>query len=303
MGHNVTHNLTMAVNINALSGTYIGDQSVQSCDPAAFQIVPVTMKPYDFPSTNNVSIPVFELTSVSGIAQQSFAIYFMMDLNSDNTVVWDQSCVYEPTGLSCKQAPVTVQSVFNSTASYQQAYTDYETSGYLVSGNVSASTICKNDNCKIIEIYSATTMSQDNWLQNVATNQYLSYGVLGYGLNSPFWNQYIDQATGSLQFSIQLTEDLSQSLSQSEIILGGFNSGFEGQTNLIITNNATNPFYELTQFAFGSLLTTQCGQVDAAYFQSMTTAPVQLSISFKGMGLPNPIYNEFNLLLSNATNN
>jgi len=35
----------------------------------------------------------------------------------------------------------------------------------------------------------------------------------------------------------------------------------------------------------------------------MSTAPVQLSISFKGIGLPTPIYNEFSLLLANATNN
>lgn len=164
MEQNVAHNLTMAVNINALNGTYIGNQTVDSCDPAAFQIVPVTLKPYKYPSTNNVSIPVFELTSVTGISPSSFAIYFMMDLNSDNTVVWDQSCVYEPTGLSCKYQPVAVQTLFNSTASYQQSYIDYETSGYLVSGNVSLSTICNDDNCKIIDIYSATTISEDNWL-------------------------------------------------------------------------------------------------------------------------------------------
>jgi len=78
-----------------------------------------------------------------------------------------------------------------------------------VSGNVSLSTICNDDNCKIIDIYSATTISEDNWLQNVGTNQYLSNGVLGYGPNSPFWNQFIDPATGSSQFSIQLAEDLS----------------------------------------------------------------------------------------------
>jgi hypothetical protein len=74
-----------------------------------------------------------------------------------------------------------------------------EFGGYLCSGSIYLDEICVGNNCKVIRIYSATSVTQNAWLYD----QTGAYGILGYGPNSAFWNQYVD-TQGVATYSIEL---------------------------------------------------------------------------------------------------
>ena len=141
----------------------------------------------------------------------------MLDFSNSKTVVWDTTCVYTPENTSCGLAPVQVQPLFTSQSNNSANFTNQTFGGYQCDGKVYESTLCIDSNCKIIEVYSAINMTADYWLYNMATTYYLSYGILGYGPESSFWNQYIDIDTGVAEYSIALAENLLD----SSIILGG----------------------------------------------------------------------------------
>jgi hypothetical protein len=116
--------------------------------------------------------------------------YYLMDLSQDKTVVWDSSCIQtitEPNG-PCADSPTFLQTAYNSTTNSVGSFTDMEFGGYLCSGSIYLDEICIADECKVIQIYSATFVTQNAWLYDQAG----SYGILGLGPNSSFWNQYID---------------------------------------------------------------------------------------------------------------
>lgn len=63
-----------------------------------------------------------------------------------------------------------------------------EFGGYLCSGSVYFEQICIGTECSYRMIYAAEIVTQNAWLYN----QNGAFGILGYGPNSAFWNQYID---------------------------------------------------------------------------------------------------------------
>jgi len=50
-----------------------------------------------------------------------------------------------------------------------------------------------------MNVYAADVITQNNWLFDIQG----AYGILGYGQDSPFWNQYIG-LDGSTKFSMRL---------------------------------------------------------------------------------------------------
>ena len=50
-----------------------------------------------------------------------------------------------------------------------------------------------------MKVYAADTIDTNTWLYDATA----ANGILGYGQNSPFWNQYVDQQ-GNAYYSIKL---------------------------------------------------------------------------------------------------
>jgi hypothetical protein len=144
-------------------------------------------------------LPTFS-ASLTGMAADVDP-YYLIDFNQDITIVWDSSCIQtitEPFD-SCANAPTLLQTAFTNTTNAVGSFTDMEIGGYLCSGSIYLDEICVGTACKIMRIYSATLVTQNAWLYN----QDGAYGILGYGPNSAFWNQYTD-TKGVATYSIEL---------------------------------------------------------------------------------------------------
>lgn len=178
-----------------------------------------------------------------------------------------------------------------------QTYTNIAFGGYLTSGKVYIDTICVAENCKEMLLYDATFISQDNWLYNQGvSSNILSYGILGFGPNSPLWNQYIDPTTGIAAYSISLNQTLATS---GNITLGGVINNTNSSVSMVSDSQA---LYNLTTIGFGIVYQTN-GVDSSSYFSNLTTAPVQFSTNYQGLGLPAETWVGWADLMANLTNN
>ncbi len=223
----------------------------------------------------------------------------MLDFSNDQTVVWDFNCVQNITSSdknqSCVQPPVGVaDSYINNNP--VQTYSNIAFGGYLTSGQVYIDTLCIESNCKEILVYSANYISEDNWLYNQAVVMVLSYGILGYGPNSPLWNQYIDPTSGIATYSISLNKTTA---SKGNITLGGAFNNTNAAVSMVSDSQA---LYNLTTIGFGIVYQTN-GVDTSSYFANMTTAPVQFSTNYEGLGLPAETWVDWAELMANLTNN
>jgi hypothetical protein len=67
---------------------------------------------------------------------------------------------------------------------------------------------------------------------------------LGYGPNSPFWNQYIDPVTATATYMINLNDPDEPSLT-SNIVLGTpVLTAYEGSSSLVLSGSNDTDLYE-----------------------------------------------------------
>ncbi len=144
-------------------------------------------------------------------------------------------------------------------------------------------------------IYAAEIVTQNAWLYN----QNGAFGILGYGPNSAFWNQYIN-TEGVATFSIDLAVAAPNSLQANQVVYSGSGVTFGSAGNqvdyinnpslVISTSGSQSVSYNLAKLGFGAVY--QTGGVDtSSYFANLTNPnPVQFNTAFKGLGLPTSLY-------------
>ena len=83
-------------------------------------------------------------------------------------------------------------------------FTNQSFSGYTGSGDIYLDEICFGERCSGLTVYAVTEILSDQKIYK----EDAAYGVLGFGPNSKLWNSFIDEATGSANFSISLLDQI-----------------------------------------------------------------------------------------------
>lgn len=195
---------------------------------------------------------------------------YNIDYLNAHSVVWAFNCtqnIMNATESSpCTSAPTYVQTSYNTTAPspvWVESYTMRSFSGYKTSGQIYYDTICNNDNyCKYMKIYAADVIHEDIWNYDNPG----SFGILGYGSNSPFWMQYVDSA-GQASYSMLLAAPTTNNAalgagadSTSAVSFGSTGteySSYTGQLSVEVMANihTYEPTYDLEDFGFGLVYT------------------------------------------------
>lgn len=305
--------ISLFVNTNALPGTYIGTADLpEGTDP--FTVNSLTLNT-DSTSEQN-GVPTFAAT-ITGVSD-SFA-YYLMDFTADHTIVWAKGCNqtglgnYEPG--SCELAPTLLSSSFDATSGNTTGllhsagvFTDAKFGGYIVSGTKYTSKIClASGSCKLITLYAADEVSADNWRFNSDG----TYGIIGMGPTSAFWNGFADSSTLQVVYSIELgrlqgftsvhAHALTQTSVASNITFGSANSdAYTGKTSVDVS--AESDFsYALNNFAFGIVYQTDGADSSQFFVEMETDYPVIFNTNFKGLGLPANLYLQVAQLLADLS--
>jgi hypothetical protein len=169
--------------------------------------------------------------------------------------------------------------------------------------------MCLNSgSCKLLLVYAANEISQDNWrFKSDAT-----YGILGMGPNSAFWNGFATSDTHTATYSVALARlqgfssvhevpKVQASNVATNITFGSAADSAYTNMESVTLNAMTNYSYALSNFAFG-IVYQENGVDSSEYFQQMETFyPVEFSINFKGLGLPADLYLQVSTLLAALT--
>lgn len=211
--------------------------------------------------------------------------------------------ISSPSG-PCSDSPTYLQSVYTNSTEAVGTFTDKEFGGYLCSGSIYLDEICVGNSCKVMKIYAATLVSQNAWLYD----QDGAYGILGYGPNSAFWNQYID-TTGVATYSIELATVKPLQQNQADLAISNITFGSSGnqaiylnQPSLVISTDAgQDVLYAITELGFGTVYQTN-GADSSSYFANLTSSSnVLFNTNFQGLGLPSELYTQYTTLLTNLT--
>ena len=167
--------------------------------------------------------------------------------------------------------------------------------GYVASGSKYTTQFCLANNiCKLLDVYAANSVSQDNWLYGADG----TYGILGLGPNSGLWTGFTDPVTLTSNYSISLARIASfATIPQSNITLGGVNIEDYTQAPYANVLALANYSYALNNFDFGIVYQTN-GVDTSEYFQSLqNTYPVTFTTNFVGMGLPADVWESVTSLI------
>jgi len=290
MHHEGYVNITLFINKNAMSGAYMGnDQYLEGESP--FGINPVTLT-----AVNDNTVATFR-ASINGTTVTSAKYY--LDFSSTRSVVWSTDCQRSAfTGFGsgpCSTAPVNAKMHYDSSEqqSLYQTFTDESFGGFTVSGDIYLTLICfgTDTNCRYSQVYSGTKITADAWLYQESAEA----GILGMGVESPFWNSFINPGTLSAIYSINL--------SNKQINFGtADDNDYQTLDSLALTSLA-NYTYSLTTFQFG-IVYTDNGTPQSQYFEKLDNwYPVQFATNFFGIGLPPALYDQMTPLLADITNN
>lgn len=106
-----------------------------------------------------------------------------------------------PSG-DCSSNPTLTESAFDgSNLQKTGSFTNTRFSGYVVSGSTYTAELCFGSvNCKAVDVYAASEISQDNW----NFNQDAGYGIIGMGPGSYIWEGFVDPETLRTEYSIAL---------------------------------------------------------------------------------------------------
>ena len=95
-------------------------------------------------------------------------------------------------------------------------------------------------------MYVGNLVTQDAWLYDVEG----TYGIIGYGLNSPFWNQFIDPVTGVATYMIALADP--DTTTKSNITLGmADTTDYAGMNSLSLKAVNDTGLYNYDMMGFG----------------------------------------------------
>lgn len=108
-------------------------------------------------------------------------------------------------------------------------------------------TICYDTTfCKVIDVFAGNLVTEDAWLYD----QEGAYGILGYGPDSTFWNQYIDPVTASATYMIALANP--DSTTKSNITLGAADiSSYTNSSSLTLSAVNQTALYDYMALGFG----------------------------------------------------
>lgn len=184
-------------------------------------------------------------------------------------------------------------------------FSDASFGGYVASGTTYTSEICFGDvNCKYIDVYSAQSVSQNNWNYN----QDGTFGIIGMGPGSFIWEGFVDPETKTSVWSIELARTsffgdntLSSDSTSSNITFGSANDApYQGHDSVYMTA-LSNYSYGLESLGFG-IVYEENGVDSSEFFYGLSTAyPVTFNTNFRGMGLPANVYSQFVTLLTYVT--
>jgi len=296
------------INKHALASTYLGNDVVPTGDTVF--VTPVAQVQPDTLTSSNGQ-PTFAAT-IAGITDVN--PYFLLDFSSAHTIVWDTNCMSTGIGIypagPCSDAPLDMQMGFDgspngikSTGTFSEA----SFGGYVASGTTYTSEVCFGDvNCKFIDVYSAESVSQNNWQYNNDG----AFGIIGMGPGSFIWEGFVDPVTKTSVWSIELArkgfyndyEMVGASTVQSNITFGSANDlPYAGMDSVYMTA-LSNYSYGLESLAFGEVYEDSNGADSSEFFYGLSTDyPVTFNTNFRGMGLPANVYSQFVTLLTFVT--
>ena len=293
--------MTLFVNKNALPGTVLTSAKLQD-GPNIFAVKPLHLKTDNLTERNG--FPTFTAT-LEGITNSH--PYFMLDLTSDHSIFWASNCSQSGslgTG-SCSSAPTLMETGFNP-ANNQSGiierigtYTNAPFGGYVSSGTKYSSRFCMADGiCKDIVVYSAEDVSQDNWLYDLDG----TFGIIGIGPSSSFWNGYTDPFTLRSNYSISLGRISAQALiPASNITFGGASvSEYFGAKYAEVVALA-NYSYALDNFAFGIVYQTNGIDTSEYFMELQNYYPVVFTTNFIGLGLPSEVWESVTSLIDKVS--
>jgi hypothetical protein len=193
-----------------LSATYLGEK-ILDVGPNPFEVQERDIS-VDQDQQLYEGMPVFSAT-ITGI-DSSLKPYFYADFNAMETIVWASNCtqiVYDnetSIPISCSEAPTYMQTAFteNEQTTWIGEYHGFLCNGIVSSGNKYAVEACMGNTCKVITVYAADFISQDTLLYG----QDASFGILNFGLTSPFWYSLIDPETNKATYSISIGRPSTQ---------------------------------------------------------------------------------------------
>ena len=125
---------------------------------------------------------------------------WLIDFNSDITVVWAENCKQGDDNTSCTESPLYLDCDFVTTSPSLGDLTTI-VGGYKVSGNFVKEKIKIGGDNIFMKVLEGTNVTGNYWLKDYQGG---SYGVLGFGPGSYLWSGFIDQQTNTTTYSISM---------------------------------------------------------------------------------------------------
>jgi len=116
--------------------------------------------------------------------------YYTVDFSNSDTVVWSSKCqqqVSKPYG-PCADSPTNLVSMYENVTAPIGKFIEKEFGGYLCSGQIYLDEIMIGDSARFMQVYVAELITENAWNYDLEG----AYGILGYGGDSGFWNEYIN---------------------------------------------------------------------------------------------------------------
>jgi hypothetical protein len=204
---------------------------------------------------------------------------------------------------SCFDTPTFLVNYYANVTDSGFTFTSKQFGGYTTSGTVYLDEICVENFsvCKVIEVFVGDLVTTDAWLYG----QEGAYGILGYGPNSPFWNQYIDPAMATATYMIALANP--DTTTPSNITLGTADlSNYADSSSLVLSAVDDTDLYDYSTIGFGLVYQSDM----TSYFSNFSTNTandttndyqIQFSLNFQGMGLPEDIWTTWSELFLNIS--
>lgn len=155
--------------------------------------------------------------------------------------------------------------------------------------------------CQLKEFYVINEIYDDYQLYNFNAG----YGTIGLGPMSPVWQKFTDPQTNEATYFIALSWNETEA--KTNVTLGGKPSDVAlGAANLTLNAHHNTTAYDLNDFKFGKIYYDENNEPESAFFASLFDAVEDynitfdsvFSVSYQGLGLPTPLYDEFTRLLA-----
>lgn len=226
--------------------------------------------------------------------------YFFLDFNNDYSLFWDELCfdLLTQTTItgSCADAPIYAQDGFHTgPRSGNKPITKYafwEQNGFKVNASSYNEQITFNERSYEQLSWVAGKVYEDNWLYNYGA----AYGLLGLGMNSVFWDTYVNEDNAVVySWSVNKTKIQFSNITLGSVDLYG---DYMNAASVQLTPSSGST-YQVSGMSFGKIYSTN-GVADSAFLTQLTqqTYDAHFSLSYPGLGLPSPVYKEWKMLMT-----